>query len=213
MIQDPFEALSQGEDTGRGNLLGIQPFMHAADYSCEDAFYARLDGYFAHAAQKGWIGECTLVALPEYLGTWLALAGESSAAFRAPTIRQAMLPVVLRRLGPFLTSLPRAREKNRVNASLFRLKAGRMAQIYQSVFSRLAQRYHVTIAAGSILLPNPQVVDGQVTAGEGPLYNTSFLFHPDGRADPHFARKIYPTADEHDFVSAAPLEDLPVFET
>jgi predicted amidohydrolase len=207
------EIAAYGQDTGKGNLLGIQPFMRRLDYASETSFHTRLTSYFRLAADRGWINARTVVVLPEYLGTWLVAAGESAAAISAPTIEQAMRSLVLGHLPSFAGQMLRAKEKNRVNASLFRLKAPEMARIYSAVFSSLAKEYQTTIVAGSILLPNPQVIDGQVVPGKGNLYNTSFVFHPDGRADQRIARKSFPTADERPFVDAAPVNDLPVFET
>lgn len=207
------EIAAFGQDGGRGNLLGIQPFMRSLDYASEAAFYERLSGYFQIAAERGWINPRTVVVLPEYLGTWLVAAGESSNAIASPAIAQAMRSLVLRHPLPFLGGFLRANEKNRANASLFRLKANSMARIYTTAFSRLAKEYAATIVAGSILLPEPRVADGKVLAGSGPLYNTSFVFRPDGLADSKIARKCYPTADELDFVTPAQAADLPVFDT
>ncbi|MBE0698285.1 MAG: hypothetical protein IH586_15305, partial [Anaerolineaceae bacterium] len=156
------ESVELGSRGGRGNLLGIQPWMRQVDYASEDAFHARLDGYFQAARQRGWLEEKTIVALPEYLGTWLVAAGEKPGMVAAPTIAAAMRQLVFSHLGAFAREILSAGEKQKVEASLFRLKAVEMARIYQSVFSRLAQAYAVTLAAGSILLPMPYVENGQV---------------------------------------------------
>jgi hypothetical protein len=207
------EMVDHGQDAGCGNLLGIQPFMRGIDYASEATFYARLAGYFQRAAGKGWMNERTVVVLPEYLGSWLVAAGEKPEALSAPAIQSAMTTLVLRHLGPFAAELLRAKEADRVKASLFRIKAGGMARIYQAVFSRLAKEYHVTVAAGSILLPEPRVVEGQIVPGKGRLYNTAFVFRPDGSVEPRFSLKIYPIQDELPFVATAPVESLPVFDT
>ncbi len=207
------EVVDEGKDRGKGNLLGIQPYMERADYASETAFDARINAYLKLAADKGWIRSRTIITLPEHLGTWLVAAGESPAMYTASTITTAMQPLVLRHLSRFALEFLRAREKDRVTASLFRVKAGEMARIYQSVFARLAKEYAVTIVGGSILLPEPSVLNGTITAGKGKLYNTAFLFHPDGRVDGQFSRKIYPTEAELPFVAAAPPGELPVFET
>jgi hypothetical protein len=207
------EIADHGQDAGCGNLLGIQPHMRGVDYASEETFYKKLKGYFQVAAQKGWIGERTIAVLPEYLGTWLVAAGESPAALSAPAIQGAMTSLVLRHALPFASQVLRAKEADRVKASLFRLKAGEMARIYQTVFSRLAKEYKTTIVAGSILLPEPRVKDGQITPTKGHLYNTSFVFRPDGAVEPRFSLKIFPIQDELPFVATAPLESLPVFDT
>jgi hypothetical protein len=108
-----------------------------------------------------------------------------------------------------------AREKGRVEASLFRLKARGMARSYTVVFSRLAKTYGVTVVAGSILLPEAQVNGLEVVPGTGsaPLQNVTAVFRPDGSPHPQLARKCYPTLAEQPFVQPAALADLPVFET
>src|SRR5512135_2381993 len=85
-----------GTDAGRGNLLGIQPYMVVADYASQEAFYARLDSYMQSASQKGWLGERTVVVWPEYLGTWLVATGEPAAVIHTATITAAMRSLVLR---------------------------------------------------------------------------------------------------------------------
>jgi hypothetical protein len=124
-----------------------------------------------------------------------------------------MTSLVLRNLPSFTRDVLFAKEQDRVKASLFRMKASEMARIYQSVFSRLAKEFRVTIAAGSILLPEPRVVDGQILPGNGRLYNCAFVFRPDGTVEPHISLKIFPIKEELPFVAPAPVDSLPVFET
>jgi hypothetical protein len=88
-----------------------------------------------------------------------------------------------------------------------------MAGDYQSVFSGLAQRYGITIAAGSILLPDPLIIDGEVTAGKGPLYNVSAVFKPDGKTHPNLSFKVFPINTELPFITPASLARQPLFET
>ena len=55
------EIIEHGRDAGRGNLLGIQPFMVTADYASGDAFHAKLAGYLDVARQRSWLGERTIL--------------------------------------------------------------------------------------------------------------------------------------------------------
>jgi predicted amidohydrolase len=206
------ETVELGERSMRGNLLGIQPWMRQADYASADAFYSRLDGYFQAARQKGWIQDKTVVVLPEYLGTWLVVAGENLPVIQSPTIAAAMRLLISRHLVAFARGLLFAKERSRVEASLFRLKAVDMARIYQSVFSGLAKKYAVTLVAGSILLPEPVVEDGQVKTGKGALFNTSAVFRPDGIAEPRLVKKAFPIASELPFVQAAAVSEIPVYQ-
>ncbi len=202
-----------GENTGRGNLLGIQPYMVLADYTSQEAFYARLDHYMQLAGQKGWLGERTVAVWPEYLGTWLVAVGEPASILRAPTITAAMRSLALPHPLAFAAGFLSAREKDKAVASIFRLKVRAVSRAYQFAFSRLAQRYRVTLVAGSIVLPSPRVVGGEVAAGAGPLYNVSAVYRPDGSAYPILACKAFPISDEFNFVSSAPHDGAPVYDT
>lgn len=87
-----------------------------------------------------------------------------------------------------------------------------MARRYQSVFSRLAQSYAVTVVAGSTVLPSPFVLDGRVRAREAPLYGVTAVFAPDGRAHGPLVRKMFPTGVERPFMTAGSVDALPAFE-
>jgi predicted amidohydrolase len=112
-----------------------------------------------------------------------------------------------------LARVPFAREQNRVAASVFRIKAPRMAAIYSRVFGKLAETYEVTIVAGSLTLPDPRVEDDLLVAGKGPLYNTTPVFGPDGKVHDALVRKVVPIDQEKPFITAAPKDELPVFDT
>jgi hypothetical protein len=212
VIDRQLELTSYGRDAGRGNLLGIEPAMRTADYASEEAFSARLGGYLEVARQHGWINGRTIAVWPEHIGTWLVASGEGPRAVQAPKLRAALAPIAGRHLLPFLRALVSAREKDRVAAALFRVKAGAMARAYQSAFSGLARRYGVTVVAGSTVLPSPRIVEGQVMPGRGPLYNASAVFGPDGRAIPPLVLKAFPIDQELPFTTPAPVGELPAFE-
>ena len=208
------EIIEYGNKGQRGNLLGIQPFLTTADYVSGEAFFAKLDGYLESANQKGWLNKRTIVIWPEYIGTWLVIAGEGQRVYDARNLLHAMLSLALRHVPQLTFALLPAKEKDKIAASLFRLKAGSMAALYHSTFSALAKNYSVTMVAGSILLPAPEVRDGIIAAGKGSLYNVSAVYKPDGWAYPKLVCKLFPIASELDFVAAALTNDLfPVFET
>jgi predicted amidohydrolase len=205
--------IESGADAGRGNLLGIQPYMLAADYASEETFFEKIDGYLEAARQKGWLNPCTVAVLPEYLGSWLVILGENPRVTQAQTIQQAMRPIVLGNLRAFIRDLWSARENNKINASVFRIKAARMGRAYQAVFSKLAAKYGVTIVGGSILLPSPTIRAGVITPGQGSLYNVSAVFKPDGQVHPLLSVKAFPVAAELPFLASGSPGSLPVFET
>ena len=132
------EIAEYGVNAGRGNLLGIEPYVTPADYATEGTFRAKLDGYMRVAHQKGWLDERTVVVWPEYIGTWLVAADEKARVHQAKTVAAAMQPIVLRHPVQFARRWLAAREHDRAVAGIFRTKSRDMARIYQSVFAGLA---------------------------------------------------------------------------
>ena len=202
-----------GRDRGRGNLLGIEPFLIPQDYASEECFFDKLNGYLLAAQREKFLDTKTIVLFPEHVGTWLVLASEGERLIHAATFAAAEKAMVLRHLLPFLSHVLRSKEKNRMEAAFFRMKAPLMAQIYQSVFSRLAREHSVTIVAGSIVLPAPQIAGRELVLQEGPLYNLSVVFRPDGTPDPAVIRKMFPISRELPFVTPASTRDIPSFDT
>ncbi len=76
------EFIELGSDEGRGNVLGVQPYMLMQDYATRDSFYAKLEGYLQAANARGWI---TLRSTPG------VLAGSSPGAATtvAPCLRMS----------------------------------------------------------------------------------------------------------------------------
>jgi predicted amidohydrolase len=207
------EVRSCGTDRGRGNILGVQPYMLPDDYASAAHFSRKLDGYLAAARAHGFIRRKTIVVLPEYLGTWLVIAGEKADVYRATTIHTALQRLVVSNLGPFLRQLPRGDARERAKAAVFQMKARAMAAIYQQVFAQLARKYQTYIVAGSIILPAPRVTHGVLSCGDGPLANVSVLYGPDGLAQAPVVRKAFPTTEERPFLQAGSVAALPVFPT
>lgn len=196
------------------NIVGIQPHMIPQDYLTEEHFYRKMKGYFDEARLAGYFKINSLVLLPEYLGTWLVICGEKESVTEQETITGAMTTMVLS--NPFRTLryyFITAGETDRLAAALFRMKAEAMAGIYSRVFQRLASEYGVTINAGSIVLPGAYVGDNTiVTDRSQPLYNTSFIIHPNGDIDFQSVRKSFPISSEIPFITAAPMASLPVYD-
>ena len=202
-----------GRERGRGNLLGIEPYMVAADYVSKESFSKKLNSYLLIAQRQNWVNEKTIVVFPEYIGTWLVLANESEKLLQAATLESAERAMVLHHPLKFLTHLWASPQKGSAEAAFFRMKADRMAEIYQEVFSQLAQKYAVTLIAGSIVLPAPQISDQRLILTEGPLRNMSMVFRPDGTPHPRLIYKAFPTAKELSFTGPASAKDIPSFET
>jgi predicted amidohydrolase len=196
------------------NVVGIQPYMVSTDYLSSRHYYEKMKTYFEAAKQAGYFHQNTVVLLPEYLGTWLVIHDEKTSVAEAKTITGAMALLVLSNPVKFIQSfLQHQNEGDVVAASIFRMKSETMAAIYGDTFKELAKNYQVTINAGSIVLPGPSVENNEIKTNiSQPLYNTSFIFYPDGTIDQQVIRKSFPIKSELPFVTAYPIDELPVFD-
>ena len=207
------EIRSIGADQGHGNVVGIQPYMFPYDYATKADFRTKLAGYMDQAKQAGFLNDNTVVLFPEYLGAWLVVVGEKTSVYTADKVDPAMTTMVLSNLGRFLRTFVTAPDvADKLKYSLFRFKAEQMAEAYQDAFSWLAKEYRVHIIAGSILLPEPQVLNGKLVAGSGQLYNVTAIFNPDGTIRPELVKKVYPIGAELPFIACGRDSDIPVFD-
>ncbi|WP_411824162.1 nitrilase-related carbon-nitrogen hydrolase [Leptospira sp. 'Mane'] len=200
----------------KGYLVGIEPYLVQSSYSTDEAFYRTLKVYFDYARKEEVLSvERTVVVLPEYIGTWLIASGEDKSLFGKTTVADAMEVVVLKNIGRFVWFyfFGNNTSSDSLKETLFRMKAWQMAHSYQTVFSRLAKEYRVAIVAGSIILPEPKVVEGKITVTEGPLQNVSFYFRSDGEVEERITRKSFPIENEKSFISASDTESNPSIQT
>jgi predicted amidohydrolase len=198
-----------------GNLVAIQPWMTTHDYANAISLSKKLESYLLTAQQAGLLNEKTIVVWPEYLGTWLVAANEKRSALDAQTLQNAMTIVALTHLPQFVATLWQAPEVNDKAAwTIFTLKAQQMARDYQFVFSTLARQFHVTMVAGSIVLPAPNIHNGQLQVTPGaPLVNVSAVFDPEGQLSAPLVTKRYPIADELHFLSQSFDDGVQVHQT
>ena len=146
-------ALNLGQPGERGNLLGIQPELFAADYQSVERLRLKLAAYLEKARAEGLINDRTVVVLPEHIGTWLVAAGEKDQVYSAHTLDDAMLWLAAANPMKLARALVAAEGEQRLVDALFRMKATRMAGDYQALFGGLAREFGITLVAGSILLP------------------------------------------------------------
>lgn len=207
------EITEWGPRGSRGNLVAIQPHMEPVDYASAQHLHDKLGSYMQVAQEQGWLTERSIVVLPEYIGTWLVVSGEKERARLARTLRAAMAWCVLGDLPGSACWYLLARARDRLTYALFRRRAARMAREYQEVFSALAAGHQVTLVAGSIVLPEPQVMEGRLRPVGRALQNVAAVFRPDGSLEPKLARKVYLTASEKPFTASARLQELPTWDT
>ncbi|TGL50284.1 carbon-nitrogen hydrolase family protein [Leptospira kemamanensis] len=200
----------------RGTVIGIEPYLTKYSYASEESFYTSVREYVEKAKDNDAIFvDRTILVFPEYIGTWLVVTAEDKSIFEKETIAEAMETLVKQNLGSFLWHylFSNSYAEDHLKETLFRMKAWQMADRYQRIFSRLALEYRVAIVAGSIVLPHPKVVEGKITPTDGSLENVSFYFHPDGRVDEQIVRKLFPIAEEKQFLSEGELNQNPTYRT
>lgn len=209
----PIAVTALGSPSGR-NLIGVEPALHQSDYRSSAALQSRLATYLDAARDEGAIVPGSVVIFPEHVGTWLVASGAPASAFSARTVDSAMISLAGAHPVSFAGALIGSDEDHRLAAALFRMRSATMARDYQSVFGGLAREYGVTIVAGSIVLADPYVEDGVIRVRrDGPLYNVTAVFAPDGAPHPQLVRKAYPIPSEAGFTASAPLDGYPLFDT
>ncbi|CAH0251887.1 putative amidohydrolase [Pseudomonas frederiksbergensis] len=186
-------AVDQGTPADRGNLLGIQPELFPTDYQSPERLHRKLAAYLQKAQDQGLLNEKTIVVLPEHVGTWLMVSGEKDELYQATTLKEAMNWLAVSNPLQFIRALISAEGSNRLDDAHLRMKAKRMAKDYQALFGGLAKEFHVTLVAGSIVLPEPSVSDGTLHIGRGALYNSSVVFGRDGLPIGQPQRQVHPT--------------------
>ncbi|PZX52752.1 hypothetical protein LV84_03362 [Algoriphagus ratkowskyi] len=201
-------------DTLSRNIIGIQPYMDVSDYFNQANFKFKIRQYLVAARDKDLIKKNTLVVYPEYIGTWLFLLEEKHNLAEKETINDVISTIIYSNaFDYFLGYLKTGKEENKEMSSIFRMKAKKMLQAYYETFSELSIETNSYIAAGSIILPEPSVVEGKIYLKlNGPLYNASFLFGPDGKVIGEPILKAFPNGNELPYTVAADTNLAPVFE-
>lgn len=177
-----FEYTEQGADSGKGNLIGIQPYLTAVNYSTAYNFETSLRFYFEQLKREGKLNSKTVVVLPEHIGTWLVLANEKESVYKAASLQEAFKSIRSASVFSYLNGWFKSPVADKTGYAILQLKAAHMAKHYKQVFATLAKEYKCRIAAGSLLLPDADI-DALNTIQLKPgaqLYNTFFVFDTTG---------------------------------
>jgi len=206
-------AVDQGTPGDRGNLLGIQPELFPTDYQSPERLHRKLAAYLQQAQDQGLLNDKTVVVLPENVGTWLLLSGEKDELYQAPSLAEAMNWLAASNPLLFARAWLSANGSDRLNDAYLRMKSKTMAKDYQALFGGLAKEFHVTLVAGSIVLPEPSIRDGQLKPGSGALFNSSVVFGRDGVPLGQPQRQMHPVFDQREVIESADKHSLNVVDT
>ncbi|SDB17788.1 Carbon-nitrogen hydrolase [Pseudomonas sp. NFACC23-1] len=206
-------AVDQGTPADRGNLLGIQPELFPTDYQSPERLHRKLAAYLQTARDQGFLNARTVVVLPEHIGTWLMVGGEKDELYQATSLKEAMNWLAVSNPLAFIRALISAQGDSRLDDAYLRMKAERMAHDYQALFGGLAKEFGITLVAGSIVLPEPSVSDGELKIGRGALYNSSLVFGSDGRPIGQPQRQRHPVFEQRDVLGADRPTAVQVIDT
>lgn len=192
---------TMGNDAGKGNTICIQPYMTAINYANEPSFRETILPYLIAARNKQLLNSKTLVVLPENIGNWLIAYEEKESLYKKNTAEEAVNAIVAGNIFKFsIAYFKGASGGNKKNYALFEMKAKQTVEVYYRVFSNLAKEFKITIAAGSIVLPNPSIAsNGTIQLNKGELYHVSAVFNPDGKIVTPLEKKIFDLENDANF--------------
>ncbi|WP_339755047.1 carbon-nitrogen hydrolase family protein [Algoriphagus aquimarinus] len=201
-------------DSFSRNIIGIQPLMDVSDYFIETTFKDKIRQYLVAATRKSFIQKNSIIVYPESIGTWLFLLGEKHNIIQKNTFLEARNTLVYSNSFDYMLGyIKTSDEEDKQLSAIFRMKAKSMLSAYYDTFSALSKETNTYIVAGSIVLPDPKVVDGEIYVElGGPLYNASFIFGPDGLVIGNPILKAFLNTSEARYTSAGNPQDLQVFD-
>lgn len=162
-----------------GNLLTLNPALYPSDYSSPQQLSRKLDSILLQARDNALLTPKTVVILPAQIGTWLLLSHEKPQVYSARSLDEVKLQLALNNPLSLLRTWLFSDDAS-WNELLLRMKAQQAADDYLKVFAHLARKHAVTLHAGSITLPSPQLLDGRIVTGYGELQAFGLTFASDG---------------------------------
>jgi len=188
---------TNGADRKYGNIISMQAYLHAGDFSKEEWWAERIEELLKTGKDANIYDRKTIIIFPEHIGTGLVFLGQKERVFNQPNWKSAFDAFASLHESEILPHLEFSKKAQPKWEAAFRYRAQTMADTYQLTFARLAKQYSVPILAGSIILPAPKIVAGKLTVDpKGPLYNVSVSFSADGRVMDPLVRKTILTEDE-----------------
>jgi hypothetical protein len=133
-------AINDGVDTGRGNLLGIEPDAVTPRLSKPGLVHLKLAAYLNSARDAGLLNDKTVVVLPEHIGSWLMFEWRKNELYQAANLNEAMHWLAISNPLAFANAWLRADGESRTNDAHLRMKARSMAARLPDAVRRPGQR-------------------------------------------------------------------------
>lgn len=171
-------------------LVAVQAKVSIDDYKSEDSFKKMIENIMEKVFFRLEANIPTLVVFPEDIGTMTVLIYEKTSNVNI-SLKTAIKNVIYRNLPElFLLKIRYLLKGKNISLikAMFLLKGDMMEKIYVNTFSDIAKKYRVFIVAGSTILPytsykvdKPEIFKKSYRKIVGNIYNTSYVFGPDGK--------------------------------
>lgn len=190
------------------DLFCVQPVMKPDDYFTPDAFYHKIDRYFQAAQRQRDQNLPALIVFPEDIATFLLLEGHKDIWDGLHTMDQAFTAIGKRRaLALVWTMIQYGTFSSR--RAFFTRGSTRLWHVWHGTMARLAHDYHMTVVAGSGLIPESRwMYDSNRFMPRSPkIYNFSFTVGPNGHVIYHTRKvNLVPTQEDVLQLTPGPLE-------
>ena len=196
----------------------MQPRIGLAEYLEPDRFTEHHRALAARVAElrAGAGPTCPALAVwPEYVATFLVLAGRAAEVDGCTTVDGALRRVVARHPARLVAVMARHRTL-RLTPAVLTMFAPAAWDHYRETFAGIARDFDLWVVAGSGLFPRNRLGDGadRLEAAGAAVFNTSATFDPTGRvAGVTRKMNVVPTQEDVLGLSAAPAAELGVIDT
>ncbi len=202
---------------GTIQLIAVQMKLDINDFYSQQSFEEKIKNLMKEVDKKRNPEFPALVVFPEDVGLMLLAQDQKETLNDVATIEEAIKKMTMKYFLP--ACWYRLKYKISWVPALYYYHNNIIAKTYFDTFSIMAREHQVYLVAGSTLLPHYQIDDGQVFYQENPLgpeiYNTSYLFGPDGKVI-GYQDKVYLLEIEREeglHLTPGNIEDIEVFHT
>lgn len=191
------------------DLFCVQPVMQPEDYLTREAFYHKIDRYFQAADKQRTSGNPAVIVFPEDIATFLLLEGHPDVLRDAATMDQAFTQLGKQKTAKLLWTMvqyPTLKTKR----AFFAEGAARVWQVWHGTMVRLAHDYHMTVVAGSALIPQSRWTydTNSFMPRSSKIYNFSFTAGPNGHVISHTRKvNLVPTQEDTLDLLGGPLAE------
>ncbi len=190
------------------DLFCVQPYMQWQDYLSADAFYRKIERYFQWADAQRVPEHPALIVFPEDIATFLLLVNHAPILEHASSLTEAFALIGHRYRRNLLVHMVKYRTAS-VKRAFFLYGAPTVWRIWYRTMTALARQYHITVVAGSALLPDHRAGSDQDTLipASARIYNRSLTIGPDGQVLSAVKKvNLVPTQEDVLDLSPGPLE-------